>query len=309
LCGMENLNDNNFNWNTIRDLDLVDYLASLGYQPETVKNGGTAYWYLSPLRNEREASFKVNRIRNQWFDFGLHTGGNTIDFGIAYFNCTLRELMDKFRSDPSLQQLPVAVPAHPQELNTKENKIVALRERPLNAFSLQKYLHERMIPLSVAKLHCCELSYEVNNRPFYAIGFKNDSGGFEIRSPIGKYSSSPKDITTVNQGATEVDVFEGFMDFLSFKTLHQQEAGNRRNFVVLNGAGLFEKARSFMEKHDRVRLWLDRDGTGVAYTKYALALDKKYRDESALYYKYKDLNDWLCNKTLLPNKHLKQKIR
>jgi len=306
---MENINENNFDWNTIRNLDMVDYLASLGYQPEAVKKGGTEYWYLSPLRNEREASFKVNRIRNQWFDFGIHAGGNIIDFGIAYYNCSLRELMDKFRSDLSLRQLPVVTPAHHQELNINENRIVVLNEAPLRSNTLQKYLHERMIPLSVAKQHCCELSYKVNDRPFYAIGFKNDSGGFEIRSPIGKYSSSPKDITTVNQGGKEVDVFEGFMDFLSFKTLHQQETDNRRNFVILNGAGMFEKARPFMERHERVRLWLDRDGTGVAYTKYALDLGKRYKDESALYFKCKDLNDWLCNKTLLPNKHLKQKIR
>jgi len=34
-----------------KQIDLVDYLASLGYQPQKVKNQD--YWYLSPLRDEK----------------------------------------------------------------------------------------------------------------------------------------------------------------------------------------------------------------------------------------------------------------
>ena len=42
-----------------KQLDLVDYLASLGHQPAKVRNQD--YWYLSPLREEKTPSFKVNR--------------------------------------------------------------------------------------------------------------------------------------------------------------------------------------------------------------------------------------------------------
>lgn len=52
-----------------RQFDLVDYLASLGYQPQKVK--GADYWYLSPLREERTPSFKVNRGKNIWYDHGV----------------------------------------------------------------------------------------------------------------------------------------------------------------------------------------------------------------------------------------------
>ena len=34
------------------------------------------YWYLSPLRNERTPSFKVNDRINEWYDFGEATGGD-----------------------------------------------------------------------------------------------------------------------------------------------------------------------------------------------------------------------------------------
>lgn len=46
---------------TIQDskqIKLADYLQSLGYMP--VKQQGKSLWYKSPLREETDASFKVN---------------------------------------------------------------------------------------------------------------------------------------------------------------------------------------------------------------------------------------------------------
>ena len=55
---------------------MADYLQSLGYTP--VKQQGRSLWYKSPLRNETDASFKVNTELNQWYDFGIGKGGNII---------------------------------------------------------------------------------------------------------------------------------------------------------------------------------------------------------------------------------------
>ena len=62
-----------------KQLRIVDYLASLGYHPQS----GTSkqYWYLSPLRNERTPSFKVNDRLNEWYDFGAATGGDLVELG------------------------------------------------------------------------------------------------------------------------------------------------------------------------------------------------------------------------------------
>ncbi len=63
-----------------RQTDMVDYLSKLGYEPAKVR--GINYWYLSPLREERTPSFKINRKLNRWYDHGLGKGGNIIDFAI-----------------------------------------------------------------------------------------------------------------------------------------------------------------------------------------------------------------------------------
>ena len=64
------------NINEIKKIKLADYLQSLGYTP--VKQQGKSLWYKSPLRNETDASFKVNTELNQWYDFGIGKCGNII---------------------------------------------------------------------------------------------------------------------------------------------------------------------------------------------------------------------------------------
>lgn len=50
-----------------KNIKLADYLLSLGYNP--IKQQGNDLWYKSPLREEKEPSFKVNPNRNLWYDF------------------------------------------------------------------------------------------------------------------------------------------------------------------------------------------------------------------------------------------------
>lgn len=50
-----------------KQIRIADYLQSLGYTP--VKRQDSSLWYKSPLREEAEASFKVNTELNQWYDF------------------------------------------------------------------------------------------------------------------------------------------------------------------------------------------------------------------------------------------------
>ena len=48
----------------------VEYLRIIGHSPVNARS--CQYWYLlSPLREERTPSFKVNDNLNEWYDFGL----------------------------------------------------------------------------------------------------------------------------------------------------------------------------------------------------------------------------------------------
>lgn len=282
-----------------KEIDLVNYLSTLGFKPSKIRNND--YWYLSPLRNEKESSFKINRRLNRWYDHGLGKGGNLIDFGVLYFNCSIGELLRNLSGNFSFQQ-----PTIQQRDYTivQEQKIKILKETPLSSPSLLRYLEHRRIPIEIAQQYCVEVRYTLDKNNYFGIGFKNDLGGFEIRTPYFKTSSSPKGITTFSNGNNEVVIFEGFIDFLSFKAMNKNLPENSQDFVILNSISFFEIARPFMENHESIRLYFDRDETGQNYTSRALSLSTKYRDESSLYQNYKDLNDWAMNFGKTEKRHL-----
>ncbi|MAO36285.1 MAG: DNA primase, partial [Zunongwangia sp.] len=97
-------------------------------------------------------------------------------------------------------------------------------------------------------------------------------------------------------------------DFLSLRALHKNLTENSQDIVVLNSVSFFERARPFMEKHQAIQLYLDRDATGQNLTQRALSMSTKYIDKSSLYKNHKDLNDWLIHIGKQPKKRLGNKL-
>lgn len=277
--------------NEAKQVDMVNYLSALGYKPVKIRNND--YWYLSPLRDEETASFKINRSLNRWYDHGLGRGGNLIDFAVLYKGCTVGEILNSFHNDFSFQK-PVF--CSPQLGAAKpESKVKIISDQTLSSLGLIQYLKDRRVSVEIANLYCREIRYKLGDTMYYGIGFKNDFGGWEIRNPYFKTSSSPKGITTIKSRADKVVVFEGFMDFLSFYSNQQNSLNNSYNFLILNSLSFFKSARPFMEAHSSILLFLDRDKAGQNYSRYALSLSEKYYDESGLYKNHKDYNDWVIN--------------
>jgi hypothetical protein len=288
-----------------KEIDLVDYLASLGHLPEKTSNHD--YWYLSPLREEKTASFKVNRQKNVWYDHATDKGGDLIDFGTLYHNCSISELLDRlsgYQARPVLSFHPPTVPGNlsgaksrvGEKKEATNSKIVVLDSRPLAAKELLNYLEKKCIPLEIASRFCKEVDFLLYGRKHTVIGFQNKSGGYELRSENFKGSSSPKDITFVDNRTDDVAVFEGLFSFLSFCTVNKNLTAPLTNCLVLNSLSFFEKSRSIMEPYSQVHLILDRDNAGIKCTKQALQWDRdKYIDRSDFYQGHKDLNDWLIH--------------
>ena len=274
----------------IKQTDLVSYLSLLGHEP--VKVRGVNYWYLSPFREEKTASFKINRKLNRWWDFGLGQGGSIIDFGTLYHQCSVSDFLRMFREKPERVNKH-KVHYHERVLDHPDESVTILKVKPLFSTPLLHYLSLRKIPINVADRFCREVVYRLHCKDYYAIGFPNDAGGYELRNPFTKLSSSPKDITSIDSGKEEVAVFEGFFDLLSLLAAKGIKQADRLNFIVLNSLSLFDRARLYMEAHQKVYLYLDRDAAGLHKTRQALALSDRYVDRSNLYRRYKDLNEWL----------------
>lgn len=273
----------------VRQTDMVSYLSRIGIEPARVS--GINYWYLSPFRDEKTPSFKINRSLNLWYDFGEGAGGSLIDFGIRYHQCSVADFLNAFKKDILL--LPALPPPSVRKAQPQENRIRILDVQPLEKPALLSYLASRCIDAEIARMHCRQVHYELSGRPYYAIGFANDSGGYELRSPYSKISSSPKDITTIREQSPVVAVFEGFFDFLSYRSIHHNRLGQPETYLVLNSVAFFAKARPLIESHAQVHLYLDLDQTGRLLTSRALEANSDWIDKSALYQGYKDLNEYL----------------
>ena len=286
------------NIDQIKKIKLQDFLATIDCKP--VKQCGVNLMYLSPLRTEKHASFKVNTELNLWYDFGIGRGGNIIDLAELLYNSSdVSYLIHQIeRNAPSCVSvsLPTAKPNKPQ--NSFENLQVLSISHP----ALIKYLGERCIDIEIARTICKELHFDTRGKHYFGIGFPNIAGGYEIRNPFFKGCIAPKDISHfyAEEPKKVCFVFEGFMDFLSFMTLRklknpQQTGLSLQDYLVLNSVTNIHKTAKRLSRYDSVQCFLDNDEAGKnAYLQLSKELGKSITDASTLYNGFKDLNEYLC---------------
>jgi hypothetical protein len=281
-----------------KQIDLVGYLAYLGYHP--IRISGTDHWFHSPFRRERTASFKINRKMNVFYDHGTGQGGNIIDFGILYHRVTVQGFLQILTEVFKMQPQDYDHYLHhsdTRKMDTHQNSpaILVDKVRELQDSRLLDYLQKRAIKLSVAKEFCKEIIFCLKGKKHTAIGFRNNKGGYELRNHYYKGSSSPKTYTFIDTGKSLVTAFEGFFNFLSYLTIEDDNPFAETNFLVLNSLSFFERAREQLESHAQINLQLDRDDAGTSCATAALKSNSKYYDQSGIYEGYKDLNEWLMD--------------
>lgn len=182
-----------------------------------------------------------------------------------------------------------------------------LEVRELSHPALLRYLQERGINTALAKPECKELHFINNGKPYFAIGFPNVAGGYEVRNRFFKGCIAPKDISHIRQRGERREkclVFEGMTDYLSFLTLRMKNCPtmpdlDRQDYVVLNSVSNVSKAIDTLHGYERIHCLLDNDEAGIrAYQELRKEFSGRLRDFSDNYRGYKDLNDYLCGKPL-----------
>jgi hypothetical protein len=275
-------------------IDMVDFLSKLGFEG---KRRGKNVWYKSPLNPDDTPSFKVNTNLNLWYDWsgGEKRHGNIIEFGKLYFHCdvsgVLNELDKLYRGLP-IKQADKPTPAQRKKDDEPEIRIISVQS--LRSFPLLQYLKERRIPQSIADQYCKEITYQLHSKQYYAIGFKNDLGGYALRNRHIKLASIPNGFTFIDNGSKDVALFEGFFDFLSYKAMLYNQPEPQRNYLVYNSTSFFENALSILQAHNRVYSYGQNDPAGNKITDRAKEILKdKFFDERSLYSNHKDLNKFL----------------
>ena len=285
------------------NISIKDYLNSLGIQPVTEK--GSYGMYRSPLREDNTPSFKVDYNANLWCDYGTGEGGTLIDLVMKQHECNAYGAICRLEQGDT-----ASFSFHGKDLPERDTKRQAAspidirRIQPLQNPALMRYLQERGISPGTAVPYGQEMYYRIGGKPYFALACRNDSGGYELRNPRFKGSTS-KDITHIRQQGEPREkclVFEGFMDYLSFLTLRMRNCPtmpdlDRQDYVILNSTANVSKALDVMSLYERIHCMLDNDKAGYEATRdIELEYSYRVRDFSHNYRGYSDLNDYLCGR-------------
>ena len=278
----------------IKQIAITDYLQQQDYAPARVQ--GIHYWYYSPLRNERTPSFKVNTERNQWYDFGSGEHGDIIDLVCALHRCTISEAI---RLLSGAKQVAHQEFSFGGERKIYERKLEILSAQPLSNPNLLRYLAARAIPLPIASAYCSEVLFRNMKRTYYAIGFANDALGWEIRNMYFKGCIAPKAITTISKATDVLQIFEGFMGFLSWQTLNPSSTCDT---IVLNSLALLPRIQEKIKSYKQVEGFLDNDDAGRKSFAVLRQMFPQVVDGATRYRAHKDLNEWLVAQSKVKEK-------
>ncbi len=276
-----------------KGISIYAYLKGIGIEP--ISETGSSYIYNSPLRSESVPSFNVGKSKNTWKDFGTNEKGDLPDLVMKLNRVGLHDAINLILGTP---QRPDTI-FEPRKSDRKNVEIHGVG--PLYSKYLWDYIDERRISRDIANQYLVELSIRFPNGKFpdrttQVIGFKNDSGGYEMRSRTIKISNSPKDVTSFDYGnGNLVKVYEGFFSFLSARQCDYPIFKGR--VVVLNSLSFLPQMIEFWKDNiQHLYAFLDNDKAGDKAINLLKESKIPFTDNRRLYEGYNDFNDWICEK-------------
>lgn len=276
----------------IKKIPIINILNRLNI--ESVEKKKEEFWFKAPWRNEQTASVKCQN--NLFYDFGEGIGGNTIDFVMKLFNIRFKEALFWIKNE--VDSFSFHQPK--QDLINREIKKSTTyqinKEKVLQNHILTEYLKARCLDIAVCEKYLVEVYYQVNDKKYFGVGFKNDVGGIEIRNKYTKLCLGKKWYSSIKNKSNQLIVLESWSDYISLLILYPHTE-NQFDFVVLNSLSMLNKLDVVFEEYEKVLLALDNDEAGTKATqKYLGVLGEKGIDIRYLYNNgSKDLNEFLMN--------------
>ena len=291
------------NCNQFNKIPLEEVLQILGHLP--TKQSGKEAWFLSPFGTENHASFKLNKNLNYWYLFSEGIGGNNVNFMKKYLNASVKEVLEWAENQNFSSFQNQSFPNQKLENLAKNYEIFEVKE--IQHPALLEYLKMRKVENQLEFLN--EIHYRMNDKNYFGIGFKNDSGGYEIRNKYSKICLGKKDVSTIRNSSNSVRIFEGFFDFLSFKNVENFLEKEPSNYIILNSVSMIHNIKNSLENYEKVELYFDNDEAGDRVVEMIENENKNVEDCRVLYSGFKDSNDWLIHKNPSNERQVKHRRR
>ncbi|MCX2476311.1 toprim domain-containing protein [Pedobacter sp. MC2016-05] len=291
------MNENRFDLEQIRNAyPLSSFLHQLGQQPKRYSGG--EHFYHSMLRDgDRNPSFCVNDKLGFWYDHGLGKGGTIFDLGKALWpTLDFKDVVEKILATMgSAHQNHVPLQPKPAQLEIplRHPSYIVHEDLALGGNKqIKAYLQSRGVYDQSSPLR--ELYYSIKpegktRMSFAAAGWKNDLGGWEVRSSGFKGCLGNKGVNFIAGNENKVSFFEGMMDFLSWKV---QSGAQGSAAIILNSVSLLSSGIKLARHFPIIDIYFDHDLAGQNAT---AALKEQFPwavDRSAVYAGYNDFNEY-----------------
>ena len=279
------------NCNQFNSIKLEEVLVSVGHHP--TKQNEKEAWYLNPFSTENQASFKLDKRNNIWYLYSEGIGGNNTDFMIKYLNASVKEVLEWAENQIFSSFHQQNFPNQKLENLHKNYEIIEVKE--IQHPALMEYLRTRKVENQTEFLK--EIHYQMNDKNYFGIGFKNNSGGYEIRNKYSKICLGKKDVSTIKNGSGNVKIFEGFFDFLSFKNIENFLEKEPSDYIILNSVSMIHNIKNSLGNYENIELYFDNDEAGNRAVKMLKNELENIEDCRVLYSDLKDLNEYLTQQT------------
>ena len=252
-----------------RHISIIDYLSSQALYPLKKRDHENEYWYSSPLRKgDSTPSFKVDRRKNLWFDFGLSQGWNALDLVLLHQNINVKQALSflegstltpchthfwetknhqktQNHSQMSFLKKDPVQASYSQVTDTRSNenqKKMAGEKEKNNPFeiinlwilihpALFQFLKKRSIDKEIAQHYLQEVHYrpKETKKSYFALAW-SCGDGYEVRNPY----------------------FKGFLwmnkSFIKINFKTKQEKDNQQTLSIFEG---FMDFLSFLTYYDK----------------------------------------------------------
>mgnify|MGYP000135563256 FL=1 len=305
-----------------RTIPIDRYLEAQGFKPARARMGGRELWYSSPLRQgDKTPSFKIDTLKNLWYDHGLGQGGNIIDLIMHLCACDVRDALHHLErtglysiagnsgyrpSQPRAESASLGTvgSAGEKEKQSGCSALELISKAPLEHPALLKYLIGRGINLDIAREYVSQIDFKApqSGGTYFGVGYPA-GGGFEVRNALFKGFVGSGKAPNLHKGKnqTKLMVFEGFIDFLSYLSMKNLDVPDG-DALVLNSTAFKARALPYVinPQYEEIQLFLDNDEAGNAVTAFICDAECSgtISDMRQHYATHVDLNDWHTGRKL-----------
>jgi hypothetical protein len=257
------MNTNSLNASTILEQVSISMLmAYLGHKP--VKSTGNEEVFFNIFRNtDTKPTFVINTELNVWYDHSTKQNGNLIDFGLAYW--------PKLNENEVVEKIIQVVEGF-QQKQKNANHLTLKRKR--KAIKLPYYQVEETKPIGcnieitaylqsqglweMAIGHMQEVYYffvdeKRKRKDFFAAGWQNENGGWEVRSKNFSGCLGNKGMTFIPDKSNMLLVFDDFYAFINWKYANKVPGPS---ILILNHPEFANAANKRASKYEDVIFYI-----------------------------------------------------